>query len=269
MGFFSSKTFVRHLLAALLLYTAIIWVILRLISNYTLHGKTIAVPDLKGKRMEVVEKLLKEVDLKFMVIDSVYVAEKPKGSVIEQNPAPGFQVKKSRTVYLTLNAFNPPKVKLPELKDVSLRQATAMLETYGLEVGNISYVPDFAKDAVIEMKYKGRNISAGTQVVQGEKIDLVLGDGLEGEKIDLPNFLGLTRKKALEEIKEYKLSVGAEVFDADVKDSAKARVYRQIPPFRVGEQIVQGRPVDFFFTNDPDKIKAAKDSVNFGDEDEE
>jgi len=151
MSFFSSKTFFRHLFAALIVYSAIIWVILRLISNYTLHGKTIPVPNLKGKKMEVVEKMLQELDLKFMVIDSVYVAEKPKGSVIEQNPAPGFQVKKSRTVYLTLNAFNPPKVKLPELKDVSLRQATAMLETYGLEVGNLSYVPDFAKDAVIEM----------------------------------------------------------------------------------------------------------------------
>jgi eukaryotic-like serine/threonine-protein kinase len=269
MGFFSSKTFVRHFFAALLIYSAIIWLILRLISNYTLHGKTIAVPDLKGKEMGVVEKLLNDVDLKFMVIDSVYVAEKPKGCVIEQNPAPGFQVKKSRTVYLTLNAFNPPKVKLPELKDVSLRQATAVLETYGLEVGNLSYVPDFAKDAVIEMKYKGRSIAPGTQVVQGQKIDLVLGDGLEGEKIDLPNFLGLSRKKVLEQIKEFKLSVGAEVFDTDVKDSSIAKVYRQIPPFRIGEQIVQGRPVDLFFTNDADKIKAAKDSVNFGDDEEE
>lgn len=269
MGFFSSKTFVRHLFAALLIYSAIIWLLLRLISNYTLHGKTIPVPDLKNKKLAEVEKILSDVGLKFMVIDSVYVADKPKGSVIEQNPAPNFQVKKSRTVYLTLNAFNPPKVKLPDLKDVSLRQATALLETYGLKVGKLSYVPDFAKDAVIEMKYKGSVIKAGTQVVQGETIELVLGDGLEGEKIDLPNFLGLTRKRVLEEIKEYKLSVGAEVFDADVKDSSKARVYRQIPPFRIGEQIVQGRPVDLFFTNDSEKIKAAKDSVNFGDEDEE
>jgi beta-lactam-binding protein with PASTA domain len=269
MSFFNSKTFFRHLFAALIVYSAIIWVILRLISNYTLHGKTIPVPNLKGKKMEVVEKMLQEVDLKFMVIDSVYVAEKPKGSVIEQNPAPGFQVKKSRTVYLTLNAFNPPKVKLPELKDVSLRQATAMLETYGLEVGNLSYVPDFAKDAVIEMEYRGKKITAGTMIVKGEKIDLVLGDGLEGEKIELPNFLGLSRKKVIDLLKENKLNIGAEVFDADVTDSSKAKVYRQIPPFRVGEEIVQGRTVDFFFTNDLNKIKIAKDSVNFGDDDEE
>ena len=98
---------------------------------------------------------------------------------------------------------------------------------------------------------------------------MVLGDGLEGEKIELPNFLGLSRKKVIDLLKENKLNIGAEVFDADVTDSSKAKVYRQIPPFRVGEEIVQGRTVDFFFTNDLNKIKIAKDSVNFGDDDEE
>jgi beta-lactam-binding protein with PASTA domain len=175
-------------------------------------------------------------------------------------------------VYITINAYKPPTIKMPKLIDFSLRQATAVLETYGLEVGNLKYEPDFAKDAVLRQLYKGREIEPGEPIVQESKIDLVLGDGLKGEKVTLPDLIGMIRKQAVNKIKENALSLGSEVYDKSVEDTSKAIVYRQFPIFDIEAKVNQGRSIDLFYTQDISKIKLAKDSLKLrlnNDEDEE
>jgi beta-lactam-binding protein with PASTA domain len=167
----------------------------------------------------------------------------------------------NRKVYVTINAFKPPTIKMPKLIDYSLRQATAVLETYGLVVGNLKYEPDFAKDAVLKQMYRGRIIEPGEPIVQESKIDLVLGDGLKGEKVNLPDMIGLTRKEAVNKIAENSLSVGSEVYDKSVVDTFKAVVYRQFPLYSVDTKVNLGRAIDLFFTQDVSKINSAKDSL--------
>ena len=58
----------------------------------------------------------------------------PKGSVIIQDPVAGSHVKRYRKIYLTTVTVLPEKVLMPDLIDLSLRQATATLETYGLKL---------------------------------------------------------------------------------------------------------------------------------------
>jgi beta-lactam-binding protein with PASTA domain len=230
-----------------LIHVAIIWGILRYLANYTQHGQYIAVPDFRGLSVQQAESKINDLKLDFIVVDSVFAPDKKPGTVIEQNPLPGVNVKENRTVYLTMNAFNPPKVKLPNMINQSLRQAKGLLETYGLQVGNLKYVPHFAKDAVLKVMYKGRLIEPGFSVVHGEKIDLVLGDGIGGEKIALPDFRGMTRREVLIMLEKLSLVAGAEVFDKSVTDSSSAKVYRQIPEWRDGAEIQQGRSIDLFF----------------------
>src|SRR5207244_4487249 len=97
-----------------------------------------------------------------------------------------------RTIYLTVNAMMPPLVKMPNLVDLTLRQASAKLETYGFKLGTLEYVPDLAKNAVLSQKVKGKKIEPGTLIEKGVTVTLVLGDGLSDNKVSVPRLLNLT-----------------------------------------------------------------------------
>ncbi|MBC7981761.1 PASTA domain-containing protein, partial [Candidatus Parcubacteria bacterium] len=72
------------------------------------------------------------------------------------------------------------KVRIPDLIQKTYRQAVPTLTALGLEVGDTSYVPNLAKDMVLEMKLNGKPIKAGQQVLKMSKVDLILGDGKVG-----------------------------------------------------------------------------------------
>lgn len=258
MNFFSfifSKSFVKHLGIALGVFIALILVIVFALNAYTEHGETIAVPDLSGLKKESLESTLTPLDLKYAVIDSVYDNKRPKGSIVDQTPVPGFHVKAGRTVYVTVVAMQPQRVKMPNLVDLTLRQATQRLETYGLKVGKTSYQPDIAKNVVLKQLWKGRKIHPDSLIVKGSSIELVLGDGLNDSEIPMPYFINLTPEQAEEAIKSGALIQGAFIYDTDVKDTLKARVYKQRPAYSSNSVIKIGDPVDLWFTENEDKIE--------------
>lgn len=258
MSFFSfvfSKSFLKHLGIALGVFIVLILLIILSLNAYTGHGKTIAVPDLSGINKTKLDSALTNLELKHAIIDSVYLNNKPKGSVVDQTPTPGFHVKAGRTVYVTVVAMQPQRVKMPNLVDLTLRQATQRLETYGLKVGKTSYQPDIAKNVILKQLWKGRKIHPDSLVVKGSSIDLVLGDGLNNSEVPVPYFINLTPEQAEEAIKSGALIKGAFIFDADVKDSLKSRVYKQRPAYTQNAVIKIGDPVDLWFTETEDKIE--------------
>lgn len=259
LAFFKSKSFWKNFIAAILLAVLLVWGALRLIAGYTKHGVTVKVPNLRGKTVKEVEDIIESSKLRYFITDSVFDPKKKKGSVVDQDPDAGMEVKESRTVYLTMNSHLPPQVKMPNLVDVSLRQAVALLETYGLETGKLSYVPDFAKNAVIKQLYKGKPIKPGEMIRKGSKIDLVLGDGLSDEKVELPDVRGLTLTEALSQISQAGLNMGAIIPDGSVKDSLRAYVYKQNPS---AGSTNKGNSVDLFLTQDEAKIPGKAEENN-------
>lgn len=258
MSFFSfvfSKSFLKHLGIALGVFIVLILIIIFSLNAYTGHGETIAVPDLSGINKTKLDSALSNLELKHAIIDSVYLNNKPKGSVVDQTPTPGFHVKAGRTVYVTVVAMQQQRVKMPNLVDLTLRQATQRLETYGLKVGKTSYQPDIAKNVILKQLWKGRKIHPDSLVVKGSSIDLVLGDGLNNSEVPVPYFINLIPEQAEEAIKSGALIQGAFIFDPDVKDSLKARVYKQRPAYTQNAVIKIGDPVDLWFTENEDKIE--------------
>jgi beta-lactam-binding protein with PASTA domain len=254
LDFLKSKLFLKHAFAAFLVIACVLWIAFKFMNSYTLHGTTIEVPSLARLSMKDAAKAIAAKELRYVIVDSIYDEENKPGTVVEQNPLAKFKVKQNRTIYLTVNAYNPPKVQMPNLIDVSLRQASAMLETYGLEVGNLKYVPDYAFNAVLHQNYKGKEIKPGTQIMKNSRIDLVLGDGLKGEKIPVPDLSGLTLEEAESIIKSAALDKGALVYDNTVTDSLKAKIYKQTPAYSPTAMINPGRTIDLFFTEDESKI---------------
>jgi beta-lactam-binding protein with PASTA domain len=158
----------------------------------TNHGEEIKVPDLSKMKLEIAEEKLDEDGLEVFLLDTVeFKPEFPPYTIVEQDPIAGSKVKDGRKIYVKLNAGGYAMVTFPDLKNKTFRQATNALRALGLVEGELKYVPDIAKDIVLEVSYNGRPVKAGDKLMKNSKIDFVLGDGkdmFKDEDLDsIPN----------------------------------------------------------------------------------
>ena len=176
--YLTSRVFFGQFLAALAIIAVLGYLFMHWLTFTTDHGHEIAVPNLSKLTEEQVEDKLDELDLDYVLLDSVdFRGDYPAFTVVEQDPLPGTKVKVGRKVYIKINASGYSSVKLPDLIDKTYREAVPTLKASGLEEGTITYEPSLGKDMVLAMRYKGRNLKPGERVMKSSKIDLVLGDG--------------------------------------------------------------------------------------------
>ena len=232
LSFLKDKRFYINIAVMVVLTIAIIWGTMKAIEKFTRHGQAISVPDFTGLYFNELDENVDFIRFNFTVIDSIYDPTQEKGTIISQDPLPESLIKEGRMIYLTVVAINPKMVEMPELKDLSLRSATSLLQTYDLRIGKLSYVPDIARNAVLEQKYRGEAIEPGSQVIAGSSIDLVLGLGEQQELIPVPILIGLNRTQAIKKIHEASLNMGLEHFD-EGDDTSMVRIYRQSPHFTI------------------------------------
>lgn len=179
--FLLSFTFLKQVLIALFIVCACLFLFMYWIGFTTNHGQEIEVPNLAKMTLEQAEDKLDELDLDYELLDTVdYNSAFPKLTIVQQDPTPGAKVKKNRVIYVKINSTGYSKVRIPDLIQKTYRQAVPTLKALGLEVGDTSYIPNLAKDMVLEMKLNGKPIKAGQQVLKMSKVDLILGDGKVG-----------------------------------------------------------------------------------------
>lgn len=254
--FLRSRVFLVQLFLCCISVAAVLIVTYVWLNAYTNHGESVTVPDIRGMKFEKLEEFLSARNLKVSISDSsVFSLDHPAGVVIDQNPPPEEQVKEGRTIYVSVTRKVPPQVKLPNLMSVSQRQAEAILRSYGLKVGEIEFRPDLAKDAVLAVLYRGADKKPGDDIPKGSVVDLVIGDGIGNTEVPVPMLVGLTLEEALFVLKGSQLQPGAVIYDATVKDTASALVYRQVPVSGDSAIIKQGESVDIFLSSSLDKIK--------------
>ena len=255
--FIFSKVFFKNLgLAAAIIVVGVI-VLLIWLNFYTRHGQARPVPDFFGLTLDQTKDLAKKSKLKYQVIDSVYTNLVPRGCIAEQNPRPGFKVKKWRNVVLTINAFHPEMVAVPNLIDLPKRQAILLVESSGLKMGLLKYKPDLSIDVVIEQQLDGKEIAAGDSIQKGSVIDLVLGKGLSNQRTPVPELTGYRLESARTRILSSSLNLGAFIFDNTIQngeDSLNAFVYKQNPEYNEESSLQLGAAVYLWLTTDSAKL---------------
>ncbi|MCY4160271.1 MAG: PASTA domain-containing protein [Flavobacteriaceae bacterium] len=170
--------FVRHLFIAASIIIVLFWGINYSLKQYTRHNQFQIVPDLNGLLFKQAIKELKSQELRFQVIDSSqFFQELPPYSVIDQIPKKNSKVKKNRLIYLTINRSRQPLVALPELVQVTLRNATSIINAAGLEIGDTTYIDNIGQDMILKVNYQDQEVSSGFRLPKGSAIDLVLGNG--------------------------------------------------------------------------------------------
>ena len=195
----------------------------------THHGEYLKVPSVTGKNVDDAIKLLEKQGFEVIITDSLYNDSLELNKVKKQLPDADATVKVNRTVFLNVNPTTLPMIEMPKLEGLSYRFAVDKLTKNHLELGDTTNRPDFMKGSVLEQHYKGKNIEAGSKIRWGSSIDLVVGGGLQAQKIPVPDLIGLTVTEARDILKDKGILLAAILTNGTITDTANAFVYKQNP----------------------------------------
>src|SRR5690606_19519057 len=137
------------------------------------------------------------------------------------------KVKKNRTLYLTIITRTAPEVAFPELVEKTFVEARAILNSYGIKLGDTIYIPDIARDVVLDIKFGGEKLNAGRSIPKGSTVDLVLGDGRGANEVLVPDLVGLTLEQVRFALQGNSLTIGTVNYMGIVTDSLSATVVSQ------------------------------------------
>ena len=223
------------------------------LNSYTAHGEEVEVPDFKNLDFEAAQILASKENLLVKINDTLSVDDVAPGAVVDHYPTAGSKVKKGRTIYLSMNSMTPVMVVMPNVTNMSLRQATQILENKGLRLGVLEYKPDFANNYVFEQSIASRQIEAGTKVPKGTAIDLLVGKGGNDVVVAIPSLVGLSWRVVKDSLMTRGMNVNA-IFTSEVKtmdDTLKSRVQRQSPVYVEGGKMTAGETIDVWLGLDP------------------
>lgn len=203
-----------------------------LLNRITNHGEYLVVPELKGKNYVDIQEQLENQGFEVVIQDSIYVDSIPPNAIIKQFPEPEATVKINRVIYLTVNCTVPPTISMPNLIGMSFRNAILELRSLGLKMGDTTFIPDIAKNAVKDQLVEGIQIKPGSPIRMGSRIDLVIGSGLGGGVVPVPDLFGLTYPEAKLVMELNGIAPGVILLDEDLIDTTLGFIYWQNPnPF--------------------------------------
>lgn len=229
MKFITHRPLWVNILAGIVLALGIFALLLLSLNLVTGHGKASTVPSVTGKSYEEATKILKKAGFDVDIQDSVYVDTVKPLTVIKQLPDADEVVKSNRTIFLIISRAVPPLVEMPNLIGYSFRNAEMVLKNMDLKIGDTTFEPDFAKNAILKQIYNGNPITPGTKIRKGGTISLVLGDGVGNREFTVPVITGMKFSEAKEILEANGIVIGAIVTDANVTDTLSAWIYKQNP----------------------------------------
>jgi len=244
LQFLKDKKFYLNLLLILLLCVVLLWLTFRLLDKYTRHDKVYTMPDFVGQDYREVKRNYSR-DFNFILIDSVYPKGQQPGSIYQQDPLPGSKIKKGRNVYAIIVAVTPEKTVMPNLKNLSLREALGRLESSGLQVDRLDYEDYSYKNNVIEQYYQGEPIKEGSELVKGSKIVLKVGIGQDKTRVKVPNLIGKPAADTKRLLNLAGMNLGEEVFED--KDSIQYMCVRRMSPGPSSGSVRAGTTIDVWY----------------------
>ena len=248
--YLKSDIFRKNLIIALVSFFVLLTIIFFSLQTYTRHGQRVEVPNLKDMVVDDAVKTLKSKGFE-VNIDSVYQQDKQPGLVIDQNPVAGSNVKENRTIYLTIITMKAPEVNFPEVKELTYLEAKSIIHNFGLRIADTIYIPDIARDRVLDVKLGNNRLETGETIAKGTKITLILGNGQGDAEVYIPDLLGLTLDEATFSIKGSSLTVGSIKYMGYITDTLSARVISQTPQpdeFNT-EKVSIGTPINIALSN--------------------
>ena len=233
---FNAKKHIRSLKWALMgLCTAMI--LLLCATAFVLTGGTrrLSVPEVVNTNLDAATARLESMGLSLEVVEKVYDDNTLPGTIVEQKPQQGTQVKNGETVSVVV-CLGPESAAVPDLDGMTQEEAANALAPLGLHVGVVTHRQDSdaPRGTVIE-QYPEQ----GEVLENGGTVDLTLSD--QPLMRDVPNVLGKTLEETRQRLKEYDLQLG-DVHYEYATGYDVGEVFRQSP--ESGTQLRQGDSVN-------------------------
>ena len=199
-----------------------------------LRTRDAIVPQLNGKTVTEAAAILTASGLNLKVEEARRVdAAVPAGQVITQDPLPGVNTRRERSVKVWVSG-GPRSLVVPALSGESERTAQLRLQQEGLEMGPVAEI-------------RSADYPAGTIVAQfpapktaGAQVALLVNRGERGARYVMPDLIGINGERAAELLRTrgFRATV---VGDHPYPGVAAGIVLRQNP--QAGFQIAPGEPI--------------------------
>lgn len=204
------------------------------------RAQRVEVPNIQRMDLEQAKLIIQQKGLFLWVEEERATPDVPSGSILIQDPLPGFPAEKGDLVKVVVS--KAPEgvvvtgVKVPDLLGIPLPQAKLELERIELKVGEVEKV---ASDKVKEEYIISMGFYAGTEVPEGTRIDLKVSSG--PPLVTVPKLFRKSLSQAESILKKAGLSVGQVRQVTDI-EYPFGIVVGQSP--RAGAKVKKGSQVD-------------------------
>ncbi len=165
------------------------------------HSKTIEVPALRMVSVTKAKSILTNLDLKYVISDSVNSAEVPEGFIVNSDPAAKEDVKVGSIIRLVVSR-GPKKVALPQIVGLSRKVAVDSLDIYGIT--NRVFINYPVQEKELDGKVVKTRPEVEDSIAEGGMLTIYIGT--EKRKVFLmPNLNGMELEEAQGEILKYGL----------------------------------------------------------------
>ncbi len=207
--------FLKHFVGVLAFLGAVIGLLFFWLDSYTLHGKSIQVPDFADMELVDAKAVAKASDVILIVSDSTFRSDKLPGVVLTQNPKKGAGVKKGRKIYLSITKFTPDEINMPKLFGVSenYKQYSKKLARLGIKtkISKEIFRQRLSSGTILKVFYKGKDISSqiekGFKVPVGSTVGFIVSRS-NSEYVPVPNLKCKSLDEATFLLESSNLTVG-------------------------------------------------------------
>jgi serine/threonine-protein kinase len=181
------------LLAGALVATFFVFALIGM--RVALRTREVQVPDLMGVPIAGATQTASDLGLALRVDPNARPDDRvPAGSVLQQDPLPGADVRQQRTIRVWVSA-GPKATTVPGLVGQSERTARLRVVEDGIEVAAVSAFrsPDYAPDSVVS-----QDPAPGSRA---RRVSLLVNLGDEANAYLMPNLIGTSGERAVEALR--------------------------------------------------------------------
>lgn len=203
----------------------------------------VEVPDIIGMDYEAARKEASQVGLHLeLQNEGIHHPEIAEDNIISQYPLGGERVRQTRNIMVTIS-LGPAILTVPDLTDITVREARVILENLKLSLGKIEEIYfDEVRDGIII----SQEPAAGEETGLETQIDLLVSKGPHPNMVSIPNVIGLDIEDAIDKLEEFNFSVG-EITEKMTKRFINDQVAEQ--SFQPGTEIPEGSEVDLVISS--------------------
>jgi len=207
--------------------------------------KVLEMIEVEGYTQLAAEKSLKDQGFMNIKIETAYDDKKPAEYVISANHKKGEKLPESTEIVLTVS-LGAEKAVVPDVTGYTDEQASKVIEEAGFVVNHaFEFSETVEKDKIIRT-----NPEKNMEADKGSKVILVVSNGSEIKKVEVPKVTGISESAATTSLEAVKLSVGTVTHEHS--DSEKGIVIRQ--SIAKGSEVEEGTKVDIVVSDGPQVI---------------